>query len=599
MVRERGQKKSYQQSLEEMKEKMKEKRAQRLQRTSAATRGISKSKGKINISGSSRPLLLKSVQVNNRALACALEEERARLRQAQGLILRMKGEQQALLLHLLLLRRRLQHEEQSLQEQQAGATPITSSPVRMNPPCDQEPEFCNEEPCQPVEEGAPLPRTVTARRRPESRRSSSHQRGRRSFCQRNGPALQAAADQQGEPELNLHTEPLPQDLDAAQQPTPEAPPTRLPRPPPQPPRGRAERGRKPDRTPLKKPWESAKPRGRSQSRERANRRQRPTAATPSDVLNATLGSNDTFDFDCEEAVHLTPFRAGGRAPGAGPCEDTPTGGGATPSVVEGGASSSGSDSSSSQDEDDSLYLPNQKRRARGGVRDETPPRRARSKRRSALRAKHTQGAGRGKENVAPKPPAPRGNEGVAPLTFGVESEMCLSEAGPTPTPLSPTLEPELCLSGPSPCGFTPATDKKPRPPVTTEKKPRPPVTTEKKPRPPVTTEKRGGRGVLWAGSERRSGPCDITNLSSAAFRKFSTGMPRSSSPGGCDPAPPRKRRCTITVDYKEPTLNAKLRRGDPFTDTKFLRSPIFKQKRRSGKSAQTLSKYDESFVGCL
>ncbi|KAJ8267339.1 hypothetical protein COCON_G00125110 [Conger conger] len=442
MVRERGQKKSYQQSLEEMKEKMKEKRAQRLQRTSAATRGISKSKGKINISGSSRPLLLKSVQVNNRALACALEEERARLRQAQGLILRMKGEQQALLLHLLLLRRRLQHEEQSLQEQQAGATPITSSPVRMNPPCDQEPEFCNEEPCQPVEEGAPLPRTVTARRRPESRRSSSHQRGRR-----------------------------------------------------------AERGRKPDRTPLKKPWESAKPRGRSQSRERANRRQRPTAATPSDVLNATLGSNDTFDFDCEEAVHLTPFRAGGRVPGAGPCEDTPTGGGATPSVVEGGASSSGSDSSSSQDEDDSLYLPNQKRRARGGVRDETPPRRARSKRRSALRAKHTQRSGAGQRERRPKTTGPRGESHRRVITQ-----------------TRPALPEVFCGQGQS------------------------------------------------AGPVRVISPISLPQRSGSFPQECRVAPP----PGAVTPPP--ERRCTITVDYKGRS-GAKLRRGDPFTDTKFLRSP--------------------------
>lgn len=64
----------------------------------------------------------------------------------------------------------------------------------------------------------------------------------------------------------------------------------------------------------------------------------------------------------------------------------------------------------------------------------------------------------------------------------------------------------------------------------------------------------GRRGVRTAG--RGLSLCDVTNLSPAACRKFSCGGLRPSDARCSTPVPARKRRCTMAVDYTEPTLNA-------------------------------------------
>ncbi|XP_044534821.1 shugoshin 1 [Gracilinanus agilis] len=94
---------------------------------------------------------------------------------------------------------------------------------------------------------------------------------------------------------------------------------------------------------------------------------------------------------------------------------------------------------------------------------------------------------------------------------------------------------------------------------------------------------------------------DVTNIhqtSGAKSRKHSIPFSKSEERSSL---PLRKRRCTLSVNYKEPALATKLRRGDPFTDVCFLNSPIFKEKKdsrpRSSKK-HSLSKYNEAFVGC-
>lgn len=139
--------------------------------------------------------------------------------------------------------------------------------------------------------------------------------------------------------------------------------------------------------PLKRPWENSRPRARSKSRDRtAGRATQPPPSNSqkhqAPSLNSTLNMNDTFDFDCEEAVHVTPFKAGPKTDQCStemapdppkkdaqdpPLEDTPK-----------------TDSSPSEDEeeDDSLYIPTSRACRKQDVC--SPPRRARSKRRAAL-----------------------------------------------------------------------------------------------------------------------------------------------------------------------------------------------------------------------
>ncbi|XP_038144823.1 shugoshin 1 [Cyprinodon tularosa] len=630
--KERAQKKSFQQSLEEIKEKMKEKRNKRLANAAAPRRGRSRMINKI-AAPSSASTILKSVQQNNKALAEALQAEKEKVRQANAVILQLKREQQALFIHLLLLKRKLKEQEvlaaSASQTKQTGIQLETQnnqiltrrkrSSQQLDPliMCDASP-ICSDSPPSKRKEHIncdkeiTLPSTVGVRRGRVNRRS----RRRSELVQEQRPqsntdpvadfgAVLPSPIRVDSGDLNQsHRRPEPEaedvsDTDEVHHSTPE--PVRpkkshpqprrkqtkqQPRSKPEPASRKPERGRKPDRVPLKKPWENPKPRARSKSRDRSAKRCK--AAPPQgNKLNTSLGFNDTFDFDCEETVHITPFKA--------KVEDNQA---ATPINEETQAEvsaavpkqSESSSSSPSTESEDSLYIPQKTRGRRSS---------SKTKALTTRRGQRTQVV-RTKENI---PPTPK-----IYVFRDAESDLKVTDSGKEKDlnqppdqenqqepqrdgaedcfpVVSPLVEAEMMRIDTVLSNYGEASSESSS------------LSSSQTPR--VKTSQKRGVGVRSAG--RGLSLCDMTNMSPAAYRNFSCGPRRSDAP-----VLARKRRCTMVVDYKEPSLNAKLRRGDKFTDLQFLRSPVFKQKpgRRSVQnsrkscSKQPFEKYNESFVGC-
>ncbi|XP_058409804.1 shugoshin 1 [Diceros bicornis minor] len=208
-------------------------------------------------------------------------------------------------------------------------------------------------------------------------------------------------------------------------------------------------------------------------------------------LDESFTSNDAYNFNLEEGVHLTPFRQ--KMSSDSKREETKNSESEV-SICESG----GSESSGSGDDSDDLYLPTCKSsQDLTNESDRGPVTRPRSKR-------------------APKYTDEKETEG----------------SKPTETPPSVLPEPHQSAH----CGLK-----------------------------------------------------DITNVPLdpvVKIRKLSLSPKKNKeSPAVSLP----KRRCTASVNYKEPTLASKLRRGDPFTDLCFLNSPIFKQKKDSRHSSKKRS----------
>uniref|UniRef100_A0A4W5KCE1 Shugoshin C-terminal domain-containing protein n=1 Tax=Hucho hucho TaxID=62062 RepID=A0A4W5KCE1_9TELE len=646
MVRERGQKKSFQQSLDDIKEKMIEKKNKRLASASAANRGRSKRISKTSV-GNVKPLILKNVQINNKALALALQAEKEKVRQANDIILQMKREQQAL---FLLLKRRLKDQDAQASNVQTGPAQLPAEPPK---PVDSSRRIQSlevlvmvEAPPSPISsdsqfpEGAgqsesdgqvALPRTVSVRcRRLEGSRRRSERV--REWCPSSqnpcapteplipeetevlveSPVLNDRRGQNhiqevktkkdnpiGSEEFQQHSTPGPPAKPANQQQQPRAKPKQSQ---PLQPKPELERGRKHDRPPLKKPWETSKPRARSKSRDHSATRTRAGAGTTAPLntsLNTSQGFNDTFDFECEDGVHLTPFKGGGDKdnPPATPIqeEEAERGQGQTLKRTR-----SSPESSSSSESEHSPYIPQKRkrrcppdqakptlaRRGRGQPskaatdKESAPPLKRESLHGRRVEACPTAGPAEVPETELQLPeipgsvfvdgPGPMAEQGLEGHTghHRVDGEEAL-------LPVTPGVEEEMMRIDNVLPGFRDSPCEPPGAGLPTSSTPQNHAALI-----PKTCRRTGGLGVRarWGFSL-----IDVTNITPAAYQKFSLKSPRPSD--RCS-IPARKRRSTITVDYKEPSLHVKLRRGDKFTDTKFLRSPIFKQKPRKSMKTQ-------------
>ncbi|XP_033831665.1 shugoshin 1 isoform X1 [Periophthalmus magnuspinnatus] len=627
MAKERVKKKSFQESLEEIKEKMKEKRTKRLASVSAPNRGRSRMTTKCNGTSSTNTILM-GVQQNNKALAVALEAEKEKVRQANAVILQLKREQQALFLHLLLLKKKLKDQEalsaNFLGNSSNNIVSITTESQRKKP--NHNDKSVVETPPQrgsPLcTEGKPakLPSTVGVRRRQtdRSRRRSDRVQEHKMMRQDSGACLETLTaspicnDDANQKHTHQSEEPVMEEPhEDFQHSTPEPAPAKNAKQP-QPARKmqtrtkaeviqkKPDQGRKVDRGPLKKPWENPKQRARSKSRDRSATRSK-TAPAPQNKLNTSLGFNDTFDFDCEEAVHVTPFKAKAEdeEPETAVCKEP---------AKESPVGSRGKDSlSPSSESEDSLYVPQKKRKKQASPEYTKAMNTRRGRRSKRVSIKN--------ENIPPhkfnvyrdedfSPKVERCNKEETPEWKSPKQERIYEENQTDSQeanieehclpPVSPLVEAEIkridnVLSnfGESSSDISP-------------------LLTAQTPQRAKSCKK---RGLVVRPAGRGLSLCDVTNLSPAAYRKFQRGGSRLSDVRCSTPAQSlgRKRRCTMTVDYKEPSISAKLRRGDKFTDIEFLHSPIFKQKsgrrsiqksRSSMKMQLPFEKYNESFVGC-
>ncbi|XP_075684730.1 shugoshin 1 [Rhinoderma darwinii] len=670
MAKERCVKKSFQDSLEDIKERMKEKRTKKLAKVATVHKALAT---KVNIISNSS-VTVKNFQANNKALALALDAEKCKTRQAQDLILHLKGEHQRLMFEIFILRRKLnmQGENNSSETKLAvlkdiiakvtnnlletanllgpahalcssdgslTSTPASTEAKRTAPPSFAKPLVPTCEPasdaprhfshvfenrsstgrsCRQEQSSEKIAtrtrlskgRTSSSRQpksdeKPDVEAESDNSFFRNVSIRRRASSLNVCTEESlkllGE-DQNLNSmwdfseaeiivpaeecfnksshdevmDPDPKESPAKEEfipftsnsqissstPEPKPKPSLKGKTESRPVREKVRRGRADGQTSaqLKKPWENSKPKARSKSRERGASK----PVVSKDKMNDSLNSGDAYDFVFEESVHVTPFKQ------TKLCSDLE---GNEETAVERFINSSSI--TSDEELDDSLYVPTKAKEQNTS----SLPLRPRSKRNKDLLQQYTEKA-ENKSNESAKP-------GKRNTRSGVKASV---ETDP-----KPAASEEINKGSKENVPLPKCIKQEENANLSTD------VNTVQGN--PVRSKARTKYESEGTSAAQRISLYDVTNLSSSSGSTESKKHPFPFSnddnrkiSGSCM----RKRRCTVTVNYAEPNLSQKLRRGDPFTDTEFLLSPIFKNDNSKRKSInrKSLAKYNEAFVGC-
>ncbi|OCT75851.1 shugoshin 1 [Xenopus laevis] len=298
---------------------------------------------------------------------------------------------------------------------------------------------------------------------------------------------------------------------------------------------------------MKKPWENSKPRARSKSRDRSASKK----SVAKEKMNSSLNSGDAFDFACEESIHVTPFRQ---------------------NKQEESQNESSLEISSSEGElDDSLYKPYKDKSKNKNLKPDIAPvpLRSRSKRNTARKNSIA-------ENELMSDVQAEANEKkITRNGLKRKSENSFTESAETYREKSfmPT-----CINTNNAIAENPEVK--------------------------VFSDECNG-GIIYTADEPsgastpRISLSDVTNLPGNTDAKKHINLLFNEDEMKRSSTPSRKRRCKVSINYAEPKLSGKLRRGDPFTDSEFLQSPIFKnESKRNSLNRQSLSRYNEVFVGC-
>ncbi|XP_073534065.1 shugoshin 1 isoform X2 [Phyllobates terribilis] len=638
MAKERCVKKSFQDSLEDIKERMKEKRTKKLAKVATVSKALST---KVKIIGNSS-VTVKSFQVNNKALALALEAEKCKSRQAQDLILQLKHEHQRLMYEIFLLRRKLTMQQGNRSSDSQSSSPASGAVKSMPPTPLLVPEPLPQT-CEPVSdaqrnfshvlERGSRPGGRSRQEESSEKTTSGNQKSKalkfssiqpnsdlektdseteNSFlknvsirrrvsslnvCMEESPIIKSMEEEQNRNskcdvfaeevivpaeecfndkvmDMSPIQSPLKEEFHpftnhcqiSSSTPDPKPKPSQRPKAKTESRTGREKviKGKADSQgpVPLKKPWEKSKPRARSKSRDRGASK----PVVPKDKMNSSLNSGDAYDFVCEESVHVMPFRQT-KLDSHPPENEEPD-----------HEQSVKSSSSSSDEPNDSLYVPTKAKVKSRNVEQNTAPLplRPRSKRNKHLPqtcAEKTEN--KGSEQV--KPDAARRKKKARSSTKGTEE---------TDVKLADDVTERRREVGSLPRGR-----KK-------EENAKLSIHVQKN---LVHSTDKNMCELEGTSAAPRFSLSDVTNVSTSSggtdHKKHSFPFPddRKISAGSM-----RKRRCTVTVSYAEPSLNKKLRRGDPFTDTEFLRSPVFKNSDSKLKSMnrKSLARYNEAFVGC-